>query len=398
LTEFRSRAGKKRASIIEEPELPDTLICQRHHRLRAETVSVIRKMGKLRHFFYAGLGIFILYMVFTHRSDGIECGSQIMSANQKCTTTTFRGRDSSTSTRSYDEQRRYNNGAMIAGGIMGVIFLLAGVVPMVARHNNMNAVNEKKPTSADYRGKLSIDFLEAVRGTVKRVDLPNGPLLHFVIPAGIEDGYTYFLPGIGGSNSEGGKACNVYMEVSINPHPLFTRSGLDISVDVPVSARDATEGAKVEVPTLTTPINLFVPKGAVNGHMLRLRGIGITCEKTGAVGHQYVRFVIKEEPAHAQPENTQENYNLETNSRTQQQNQVAEIEALIEELIQLGRSDRFLSENPDGHRTREIGAILDSRGGMDLMRFAYYRVDRVLGGAQARTLDVAWDRIGGWLG
>jgi hypothetical protein len=54
----------------------------------------------------------------------------------------------------------------------------------------------------------------------------------------------------------------------------------------------------------------------------------------------------------------------------QEQSKGAEIDALIEELIHIGRSDKFLSENLDGDRAREIGAILDSKGGMDLMKFA----------------------------
>lgn len=84
-------------------------------------------------------------------------------------------------------------------------------------------------------------------------------------------------------------------------------------------------------------------------------------------------------------------------SARQGQSKGAEIDSLIEELIQIGRSDKFLSENTDGGRAREIGAILNSKGGMDLMKFAYYRVGRVLGGGQMRTLEVAWDNIGEWM-
>ena len=84
-------------------------------------------------------------------------------------------------------------------------------------------------------------------------------------------------------------------------------------------------------------------------------------------------------------------------SARQGQSKGAEIDSLIEELIQIGRSDKFLSESTDGDRAREIGAILNGKGGMDLMKFAYYRVGRVLGGGQMRTLEVAWDSIGEWM-
>lgn len=356
-------------------------------------------MGKLRHFFSAGLGIFIFCMVSTHRSDGAECGSQITSPGQKCSATAF----------NYNEQRLNNNGPMIVGGIIGVILLIAGVLSRVARNNNMNATNESRSSvdsrstadirsTADYRGKLRIDFLEAVRGTVKSVDLPIGVVLRIVIPAGIKDGHTYFLPGIKGPNSEGGKAWNVYIEVSINPHPVFTRSGLDIFMDVPISARDAAEGVELGVPTPNAIIDLIVPKGTVSGDMLRFNGLGIRCETTGAVGHQYVRFVVNGDPAHAQTKNIEPYYDVEKKVTETEFLIEAEIGTLIEELIQLGRSNKFLIENSGGHRTREIGEILDRKGGMDLMRFAHSRVDRVLGGGLARELEVAWDSIGGWLG
>jgi hypothetical protein len=57
------------------------------------------------------------------------------------------------------------------------------------------------------------------------------------------------------------------------------------------------------------------------------------------------------------------------------------IDSLIEELIQIGRLDQFLSNR----RVREIGTIIDSEGGMDLMRFAHDRVHRKLGGEPPRV-------------
>lgn len=99
----------------------------------------------------------------------------------------------------------------------------------------------------------------------------------------------------------------------MKPHPSFTRRHLDICVDLPVSAHDAAEGATAEVPTLDGYAKVHVPKGAVSGQILRLRGIGILCARSGALGHQLVRLVVKQEQAQPRPgpENAQGNDALE---------------------------------------------------------------------------------------
>jgi HEAT repeat protein len=81
----------------------------------------------------------------------------------------------------------------------------------------------------------------------------------------------------------------------------------------------------------------------------------------------------------------------------------AEIDRMVAELIQIGRTDGFRSTTTGGKfdksgnhmRVREIGEVLNGRGGMQLMQAAYYTVRAALPG-EARSLEGAWGYIGEW--
>jgi len=82
----------------------------------------------------------------------------------------------------------------------------------------------------------------------------------------------------------------------------------------------------------------------------------------------------------------------------------SEADALVEELMEIGRQDGYLSTHPGGKfnercqhiRAREIGEILNRLGGLELMQAAGYRVIDGLGRVKGRVLEGAWDSIGGW--
>jgi ankyrin repeat protein len=85
-----------------------------------------------------------------------------------------------------------------------------------------------------------------------------------------------------------------------------------------------------------------------------------------------------------------------------------EVDTLVTELIQIGRTDGYLCTDPHSMqgkfdeknrhiRAREIAEALNTRGGISLMRAAHYRVQAALGSLCARYLEVAWGYIGDWL-
>lgn len=149
----------------------------------------------------------------------------------------------------------------------------------------------------DVRYRLNTPFVEAARGGKERVTLSNGKTLDVAIPAGVQEGQQIRLRGQGEPGPGGGPAGDVLIEISILPHPHFTREGDDIHLTVPVSLQEAVLGAKIAVPTVDGPVTLTVRKGANSGDKLRLTGKGIVKSKArgnaAARGDQIVTLQVR---------------------------------------------------------------------------------------------------------
>ena len=119
------------------------------------------------------------------------------------------------------------------------------------------------------------------------------------------------LRGKGSPGFGGGEAGDALIEVHVAPHSLFKRDGDNIRIELPVSLAEAVLGARINVPTVTGPVTMTIPKGSDTGAVLRLRGKGI--QRSGHPGDQYVtlkvvigaakdpeleKFIEKWEPAH----------------------------------------------------------------------------------------------------
>ncbi|MEO0400314.1 MAG: J domain-containing protein [Pseudomonadota bacterium] len=144
----------------------------------------------------------------------------------------------------------------------------------------------------DLRYRLEIDFLEAARGDKKRVTMPDGRTLSLTIPAGLDDGQTLRLRGQGEPGPAGGAAGDVYVEVTVRPHRIFEREGLDVHLETPISLKEAVLGGKITVPTIEGEVAVTVPRGANSGAVLRLKGRGVNAGSGDAPGDQYVKLRI----------------------------------------------------------------------------------------------------------
>jgi DnaJ-class molecular chaperone len=144
----------------------------------------------------------------------------------------------------------------------------------------------------DIRYSLTVDFLDAARGAVKRLSLPDGRTLDLTIPAGFNDGQSLRLKGQGMPGRGKSPAGDAFVQVTVAPHRFFRRDGNDILVEVPVTLQEAVLGAKINVPTITGAVALTVPPGSGNGTTLRVKGKGING------GHQLVtlKLVLPAEP------------------------------------------------------------------------------------------------------
>jgi DnaJ-class molecular chaperone len=67
---------------------------------------------------------------------------------------------------------------------------------------------------------------------------------------------------------------------------------INIHVEVPVTLREAALGARIEVPTISGPVTMTVPKGSNTGTTLRLRDRGIRNRKSGQRGHQFITLKV----------------------------------------------------------------------------------------------------------
>jgi DnaJ-class molecular chaperone len=133
----------------------------------------------------------------------------------------------------------------------------------------------RQARGADLHYTLAVEFLDAVNGATKRINLPEGGSLDVTIPPGIQQGQTLRLRGKGAPSPGEGETGDALVEVSINPHKFFTRHGDNIHIDLPVTFAEAVLGAEVRTPTPTGPVMLKAPKGSNTGTILRLKGKGV---------------------------------------------------------------------------------------------------------------------------
>ncbi|MGH3810966.1 MAG: molecular chaperone DnaJ [Pseudonocardiaceae bacterium] len=95
------------------------------------------------------------------------------------------------------------------------------------------------------------------------------------VPTGVADGQRIRLAGQGEPGMHGATAGDLYVLVHVTPHPLFGRSGDDLTLTVPVSFPELVMGTTLTVPTMDGTVSLKVPAGTANGRTLRVRGKGI---------------------------------------------------------------------------------------------------------------------------
>ena len=95
------------------------------------------------------------------------------------------------------------------------------------------------------------------------------------IPVGVADGQRVRVKGKGTPGRNGGPPGDLFVNVSVAPHPLFGRRGDDLLLRLPVTFSEATLGAEVRVPTLDQPVTMRIPPGTPHGRTLRVRGRGM---------------------------------------------------------------------------------------------------------------------------
>lgn len=143
----------------------------------------------------------------------------------------------------------------------------------------------------DLHYRLAISLADAINGTRTRLTLPTGDTLDVSVPAGVVSGQTLRLRGKGAPGGEQGQAGDALIELDVQPDPRFSREGDDLSLEIPISLREAVLGGPVRVPTPTGHVELTVPPGSDGSSRLRVKGHGLP-RRGGGRGDEYVRLRI----------------------------------------------------------------------------------------------------------
>jgi curved DNA-binding protein len=145
----------------------------------------------------------------------------------------------------------------------------------------------------DLESEITIDFASAVRGaTLELQPQGAGAPMSVRVPPGATEGIRLRIPGQGAPSSSGGPRGDLMLLVHVTAHPYFRREGDDLHMDLPITIAEAYHGARVQVPTTDTPVNMKIPAGAQSGQVVRLRGKGVA-RKGRTPGDLYVHFMVQ---------------------------------------------------------------------------------------------------------
>jgi len=113
------------------------------------------------------------------------------------------------------------------------------------------------------------------------------------VPQGVDSGDRIRLGGEGEAGAHGGPAGDLYVQVQVRDHAIFSRDGANLYCEVPISFPVACLGGELEVPTLSGKVKLKIPAETQTGKLFRLRGKGVKPVRGGAVGDLMCRVQIE---------------------------------------------------------------------------------------------------------
>jgi len=123
------------------------------------------------------------------------------------------------------------------------------------------------------------------------------------IPGGVDDGNRIHLPGEGEVGPGGGPQADLYVEVRVQRHDIYTRSGDQLACQVTVPMTAAALGTRIEIPTLESErsdledtqdtLSIDVPPGTQSGQAVTMRGQGVKRLRGGGRGDLLVRIVVE---------------------------------------------------------------------------------------------------------
>jgi curved DNA-binding protein len=165
----------------------------------------------------------------------------------------------------------------------------------------------QQPKTPDTRHTIEIDFVTALTGGKKQIDIKRGDKnesVEVTIPPGIVHGKKLRVRGVGHVDpNRPSQKSDLILTINVATHPLFRRGDsargekpTDVYLDLPITFAESALGAKVDVPTPAGTVTITIPTGSKCGSQLRLKGQGC---KTTQPGDLYVELRVVPPPAKA---------------------------------------------------------------------------------------------------
>ena len=144
----------------------------------------------------------------------------------------------------------------------------------------------------------------ACRGTGQTIPYPcndcNGSgrvkksrTISIKIPSGVNNDDRIRLSNEGEAGINGGPSGDLYVDITIRDHDIFTREGSNLFCNVPTSYSTAVLGGVVKVPTIDGAVNLTIPSVTQSGKVFRLKGKGISSYRNTNIGDLYCKIQIE---------------------------------------------------------------------------------------------------------
>ena len=167
----------------------------------------------------------------------------------------------------------------------------SGQVRTVQNFMGMQMQSTATCPSCSGRGKIVKNPCNTCRGKGK---VRRTQKLRIKIPAGINQGQVVPIRGQGNVGSNGGPSGDLLVEIYLKKHPIFTRQGMDVFCEVPITFTQAALGAQIEVPTLDGKATYEIPEGTQTGRQFTMGGAGIPhINNPKRRGNQYFTVVVE---------------------------------------------------------------------------------------------------------
>lgn len=189
----------------------------------------------------------------------------------------------------------FRTGARRGGGYQEYEDPFAGMFGGMAGGRQQYANMPQKGQDAEYN--LSISLEESVLGADKKISFQIENHIEDInvkIPAGISSGKKLRLPGKGMPGYNNGQNGDLYLNISVLPHPIFARDGNDLYIEKTIKFTQAALGTAIDVPTLDgSSKRLKIAPGTQNNTKIRMKGFGVPGLKGAVKGDQYVKINVE---------------------------------------------------------------------------------------------------------